>query len=534
MATSPSAMLRQSIPDVQQRLESSNWTNRVTVTDLMVQRLPSSNKVEFALRYDLPREDYAYVLSNTIEGLGTITTHKQWRKLEEIIPAWVYLIKELHLNETTSQIARLLENTNDTLKGFSLVMLNALEAREYDAAIARLLRSENSQFHREARDLLIRFQSKTVVPILITELAQSHYLPRYYALDALQKIADASAIPALARSTADLHEPNRSAALRALVAIFAKQQAETNVIPYARTVFQKSTDASVVCHALALLVNLGDTDAIPPVMERLISTNNFYPMDDALREVNPRIMVPAYMNALESPQIYTGDQARNDHIREYFILQLGRTKAQQAIPLLTKLSAKEHWYLRHFAIQALGEIGSGDAVLPLCELLKEKADGQYANIHEETAVALFKLRDRRARPGLQEYLAIPGLELGGLAFIFNYSIFPDVARKINSHRIQLEMRGSPTEVLSAASRETGIPINVKLPPTQALQSSPPPMKIPQGSPTGECLTLATTQLAKAYNTRFTYLIGDSEVFVVPNALLPETFLAIFDKLTISR
>jgi len=450
------------------------------------------------------------------------------------MPAWVYVIRTFHLAGTTDRIARLLENTNDTLKGFSLVMLGALEAREYDVAIARLLRPENAQFHREARDLLIRFRSKEVLPVLIGELDDEHYLSRNYALVALGKVADPSAIPALARSVLDPDELNRSAALRALLSTFKSQSAETNVIPYARTVFRNSTRDDVICYALALMVDYGAPDSIQPVMERLTGTNDLArsKMDDALREVSPRIMVSAYIGALESNEIYAGDPVKSDHVREYFIAQLGRMKSRQGVPLLLKLSSQEHWYLRHFAIQALGEIGSPDAVPSLTNLLKEQG-----NICDETVVALFKIHDRRALPALKDYLSTPGLELGSLAFIFNYSIFPDVARKISTQRVEFAMRGTPSDVLSRLSREMGIQINVKLPESQRIAPNAPvlpTMEIQKGHPMGGWLTIATTRLAEAYNTRFTYVIGDGEVFVVPNALLPETFLTIFDKMTNSK
>jgi HEAT repeat protein len=533
-AAQPSDALLRIIPDVQQRLKSSNWTNRAEVLDLLVRRLPGSGKPEFESRHDLPRDDYGYVMDAVIEGLGQSSNGKPWPKLEELMPAWVYVIRTFRLDGTTDRIAHLLENTNDTLKGFSLAMLGALEAREYDVAIARLLQPENAQFHREARDLLVRFRSKEVVPALIGELDNEHYLPRYYALEALGKIADPSAIPALARSVLDPDEPNRTAALRALLTTFKGQNAETNVIPYARTVFRNSTRDDVICHALALMVDCGAPDSIQPVMERLTGTNDLARslMDDALREVSPRIMVPAYISALESNEIYAGDPAKSDHVREYFITQLGRMKSRQGVPLLLQLSSKEQWYLRHFAIQALGEIGSPDAVPSLTNLLKERG-----NIHDETVVALFKIRDRRALPALKEYLSTPGLELGNLAFIFNYSVFPDVCRKISTQRAEFTMRGTPGDVLSRLSREMGIQINIKLPENQRTAPNAPvlpTMEMQKGHPMEGWLTLATTRLAEAYSTRFTYVIGDGEVFVVPNALLPETFLTIFDKMTNSK
>ena len=99
------------------------------------------------------------------------------------------------------------------------------------------------------------------------------------------------------------------------------------------------------------------------------------------------------------------------------------------------------------------------------------------------------------------------------------------------------MRGTPGDVLSRLSREMGIQINIKLPENQRTAPNAPvlpTMEMQKGHPMEGWLTLATTRLAEAYSTRFTYVIGDGEVFVVPNALLPETFLTIFDKKTNSK
>jgi HEAT repeat protein len=528
-AAQPSDGLLRVIPDVQQRLGSETWTKRAEVLDLLVRRLPGSGKPEFESRYGLSPGDYGYVMDAVIEGLAESSDGKPWRKLEESMPAWVYVIKTFRLFGATERLAHLLEHTNDIPKGFSLAMLGALEAREYDAAIARLLLPENSPFRRAARDMLVRFRSKEVVPTLIQELENEHNVPRYYALEALEKVADPSAIPALSRSLSDPSENNRSTALRALVSTFEKQKAGTNVIPFARRVVQTSSEVRTISHALALMVHYGTADAIPAVMDRLTTTNGFYAMDEYLREVDSRIMIPAYINGLESNQIYTGDPVQSDHVREYFIVQLGRMRSRESIPLLLKLCSKEHWYLRHFAIQALGTIGSPDAVPSLTSLLKEPG-----NIHDETVVALFKIRDRRARPALKEYLSTPGLELGSLAFVFNYSVFPDFARRINSQTVDFAMQGTPGDMLSRLSREMGIQIEMKRPerrPTAPAGPALPILEMPIGHPMEAWLARATTQLAETYGTGFTYVIGDGEVFVVPNALLPATFLTIFDKTT---
>ena len=533
-AAQPSDALIRIIPDVQQRLESGDWTNRAVVLNLLVRSLPGSGKPEFEMRYDLPRDDYGYVLDAIIDGLSRSPDGKPWHNLEESMPAWIYVIKKFPLDETTDRIACLLENTNDTLKGFSLVMLGALETSKYDPAIARLLRPETPQFHREARDLLIKHHSQEVAPTLIEELGSEHYLPRFYALEALEKIADPSAIPALTQSILDPYELNRTAALRALLQIFKKQNVETNVLTYARTVFRNSTQDDVVCQALAMMVDYGALDSIQPVMSRLIGTSESARslMEDALREVSPRIMASAYISALETNAIYAGDPVKSDHVREYFILQLGRMKSQQAVPLLMELSSKEHWYLRHFAVQALGEIGSPDAVPILTGFLKEQT-----NIHDETIVALLKIRDRRALPALKEYLFTPGLDLGSLAFSFNGRFFPGVMRKINSQRVEFVMQGTPGDVLARLSRETGIPIHVKVPESRRSAANTPTqpiMEIQKGQPVEGWLTIATTRLGEAYSDRFTYVLGDDEIFVVPNAQLPETFLTIFDKMLNSR
>lgn len=533
-AGQPSDSLVRIIPDVQQKLKSGNWSNRADVLNLLIHRLPGSGKPEFETPYKLPRDDYGYVLDATIEGLSQSSYGKPLPKLEESMPVWVYVIKKFQLNEATDRIAGLLENTNDTLKGFSLVMLGALEASKYDASIAQLLRPETPQFHRAARDLLIKFHSKEVVPTLIGELGSEHYLPRFYALEALGEIADPSAVPALAQSVLDPYEPNRTAALRALVQTFKSQNAGTNVIPYARTVFRNSTQDDVVCHALALMVDYGASDSIQPVMNRFAGTNDLARsmMDDALREVSPLILASAYISALDSNDIYAGDPVKSDHVREYFILQLGRMKSRSAIPLLLELSSKENWYLRHFAIQALGEIGSPDAVPLLTGLLKEQT-----NIHDETIVALLKIRDRRALPVLKEYLSTPGVDLGNLASSINGRFSPEIARKINTQKVEFAMRGTPGDVLARLSRETGIPIHVGFPKSQRSAANAPTlpaMEIQKGQPVEGWLTIATTRLGEAYNVRFTYVLGDGEIFVVPNAQLPEIFLAIFDKIINSK
>jgi HEAT repeat protein len=534
-AAPPSDALLRIIPDVEQRLKSDGWTNRAGVLDLLIRRLPGTRQPEFESRYDLPRDDYGYVINAVIESIGQSPDGKPWRKLEESMLAWIYIIKKFNLVETTDRIARLLEGTNSVAKGFSLVMLGMLETREYDVAIARLLRPENAQFHREARDLLVKYRSKEVVPTLIQELGNEHEVPRYYALDALEKVADSSAISALGRSVSDPHENNRSAALRALVSTFEKQKAATNVIPYARNVVHNSKEARTISHALALMVHYGASDAIPAVMDRLISTNDFYMMDECLREVDSRIMIPAYINALESERMYAGAPAADEHVRNHFIFELGRLKAQQAVPVLLKLFLEKHPFHWYEAIQALGKIRSPDAVLPLMGFLKEK--NAPANLREAVVIALFQARDRRAAQVLREYITAPNVELGGVASILGSLVFRDFARKFNNDRMEFEAQGTPVEILSRLTRETGIPIHVKLPKAQSTDHNSPVLKImtmSKGHPMEAWVVLAMNNLSAAYKTRFYYLIGDNEVFLAPNTEWPEILLTVFDKMTNSK
>jgi hypothetical protein len=267
-------------------------------------------------------------------------------------------------------------------------------------------------------------------------------------------------------------------------------------------------------------------------MDRLTSTNDYYLMDEYLREVDSRTMIPAYINALESNRIYAGTPIDDEHVRDRFIFQLGRLKARQAVPVLLKLCSEDYPLHRHEAVRALGEIRSPDAVPALIGFLKEKITP--GSIHEETVIALFQARDRRAAQALGEYLTKPGVGLEHVAFSFGSAVFPDFARKFNTERMDFETQGTPVEILSRLSRHSGIPIHLKLPNTGATAANAPMLPImtmSKGQPMEGWIVTSMNNLSEVYKTPFAYLIGDDEVFLVPNTELSTVLLAVFDKMT---
>ena len=532
-ANQPSKALLRAIPNVQRQLAADSWTNRVAVLDLLVVQKIADAKPLCELRYDLPPADYAFVLDAILDGMDEQFTNADAKALGASLPAWVHLLKTFRLDSIVNRISSLLERDNATLKGFSLIMLRALDDRTHDAAIARLLQSNDEPWRRLARETLIELRSKEVVPVLAEESQAEHELQRNAALANLEKIADPSAIPALQRSLSDPSEVNRIVALRALMATFEKQNTGTNLIPCARQVFHNSKEIETKWQALAWMANYGDPESVGPIMERLTGKNMPYPpvMDDTLRQVSLRVLIPAFIAALESDRIYGGDAVADMHVREYFVRQLGQMKVSQGIPVLSKLCSPKFPYLRRQAVQALGEIGSPESVPFLIDMLGEKVVPGMSP-HDDVVVALFKIRDGRATAALRKHLTTPGLELGPLVSIFS-SVFLDTAKTLQCP-IDIETQGTPTEVISRASERTKTPIHV-LPPEIGASNAPalPLMTMTKGHPLDSWLTIASTRLGEAYETRFHCVVGDKEVFVVANSRLPETFVQMFQK-TITR
>ena len=452
-ASRPSDKLLSAIPGVESRLQYKDVAQLVNILSLLAEE-PRSAKTPARLRHELPPGDYGYVLNKCLETLNTDITEREAETLLNSGHLWVDFIQRFQLRETTKRIALLLGSKNKYLQYFAIEILGALDARQYAPEIATLLISDHKELNRPAREVLLKWNSKEMTPLLLQELKDGNHFQRYYAIEAFGKSRDVTALPALLRCGSDPSEDNRRTALTVARALIPANERTKLLVPLAREVAQKSSKRHVVDHALAVSIDCGDTEAVPAVMARLVSTDEGvrFSMVQELEKMALAVLTQAASAALVVKEKY-GDGAKNEHVREDLIAILQRIGTREVIPALRVAAADPDQYIQHHAISALGRLGAKDAVEDLIGALKGKCA-------REAAVALARIRDRRALKDLTLYLQSAGAVDSNFIYDFNEAYSPELDKRLRTTQLSKTIEVLPDELLNVLAKEYAVVIKV--------------------------------------------------------------------------
>ncbi|MEQ1853005.1 MAG: HEAT repeat domain-containing protein [Chthoniobacteraceae bacterium] len=399
----PSDRLREAIPDVVERLSDPVWRKRAELFEQLLVRRPGPGAGTIEFKHDLPVSDYELLLLSTLKVIRNGVPESEWRELMDRSASWFLVIKQLNLERVTAEIAELLSAESIPLRAFALEMLAALDARKHDRAVAALLASPDQAVRRASRDLLVRFESKLAVPVLLQELREGPDDKKYLLIKALGKIREPSAAADLAALGKHSDEDLRFAALEAVAACLPEAERAAALIPMARQIANASTKPHVVSYALAMLIRFGDAGAVSEAMTRLKSANESTCMSmlTALESVPMNALVPFASEALVVKATYGNDFSLDCTVREFLIAFLARAATPEVVEPLRDATKSENSDVQTAAIRALGTVGARAAVPNLINFL----DGPCAT---EAAISLARIRDRRALEPLKAWLTRSG------------------------------------------------------------------------------------------------------------------------------
>ena len=455
----PSDKLLNAIPDIESRLQSKDVTERAKVLSLLAEA-PQSRKEPAKLRYELFPSDYGYVLNKCIEALSSELSERDAEALFASAPLWVDFIQRYKLEGTTKGIAPFLDSKNMYVQFFALQILGGLDARQYEAEVAKLLSAGQKELKRPARELLLQWNSKKLTPLLIQELAEGNEFQRFQAIEALERIGDRSALPALLSRGSDPHENNRRAALTAARVLVPVSERTKLLVPLAREIAQKSNLRHVVDNALAVSIDTGDAEAVPAVMTRLTSKEEGVrmSMEMELEKMSLTVLAREVSAALVAKEKY-GDTATNEHVRAGLIDVLKRIGTPDVIPALRVAAADSDFFIQSAAISAVGQLGAKEAVEDLVRALS----GRTAR---DAAIALVRLRDRGALSELKLYLQRAGAVDSNFVYHFNEAYSPDLDKKLKTTRLERTIEALPDELITTLAKEYGVLVKVRVDPQE--------------------------------------------------------------------
>jgi len=469
--------------------------------------MPPSAKTPPKLRHDLPGSDYGYVLNKCLEALIEHPTEREAEALLNFGPLWVDLIKRFELRETTERMAKLLGSQNMIHQLIAVEFLGAVEARQYAREIAKFLSPERDGLTHLAREVLLQWNSKELVPLLLKELKEGNDLQRYSAIEALGKCGDRTLLPVFLELGKDPHENNRLVALEAARTLIPADERMKLIVPLARAIAQNSKTPIVVDHALAVSIDCGDTEAIPAVMARLVSPDGAVriSIQGRLEEMSPRILTQAISAALLSKEKY-GDSLANTDARQGLIGLLRQIGTPEVVPVLRAAAADPDPNVQYLAILVMGQIGAKDAVEDLVRAL----NGDWAST---AAFSLALIRDRRALNELSQYL-----QRGGYISVdeVNQRYSQEFHRKLQATRLTKTIEAAPDELLATLAKDYAVAINVDVDAKEWMEASRRTGKVKayQDSAVETSINSALIHMRRPGSSDYCYILRRNEVHVM--------------------
>lgn len=443
---------RKIIPDIDQRINSPEIEDRISVLDQLVVRVDEMCYITYKFPYDLPTDDYYHLVVAVLEG--ELYRVKDTEKVRKVLEKIVHTAIKLKLKNITQYFLPFLKYDDNIVQMQALRVLEQLEAKQYTKEIAKLLSIPDRDVSEQAFKVLVKFNAKEAVPGLITLLKHEKAIRRYYALEALGKIGDKSAIPYVVSLLQDPHKNNCYWAVDTLVSLDANEAVPDIWQAYRNGLVGKST--------IAALVYFGEVEAIPLAMDYITDKelSRRDGMIDRLVRLQARAVIPALISALEDDKIYGDDIGTNSNIRRDIIMCLAKLDAHDAVPVLRQYVKTKSRFLSEAAVDVLGILRAKEAVPDLLPLLEQDIrHGDSRFFVSRVALALARIGQRETIPALLKFARNPKCNRPEYIIVaLNASLDSQLWNTIQSTTVQGLYIKPVNSTLFAFSEESSIPL----------------------------------------------------------------------------
>lgn len=320
-----SAKAVESVPDIIRRANSPSLHDRIGVLEQLVVRDVGSDVWLYRYAYELPAEDYRAAASSVLEG-GLFTLEDS-EKVRDVFGKITQAAIQFKLSSLLSEIVMFLEYDDPIVQIQALRTLGQLKAKRYAKEIAKVASSPNIDVSRPALRILMKFDSKEAVPVLISCLKkEENFGIKMNAIEALGRIGDRSAIPHLIPLLKTKLHPWT---IDTLVSLDAKEAA-----PYIKELYESGQEDDH--RLLTSLAYFGDDQAISEIMTKMIDDESleFVGLLERLIQIKAQPVIPALIKVLEEEEAVGGHNSRGPNVIRYIMTSLAKLQANEAIPVL--------------------------------------------------------------------------------------------------------------------------------------------------------------------------------------------------------
>lgn len=396
----PSGLL-QALPHAAEKLSSDDVEERASIMKEMVVPVPRSCTFEVDFPLNLSREDYVFVVGKVLE--------KDLRLLDEKtgLDAWgrlSHLVIKFEMKEFAAPLAAYLAegylNDPKGLTQYTLIKILAnLDAKEFDAEIARFLRSPENYIRYLTLETLIGFRSKKAIPALVEKLREEN--SKVWALDKLVVIGALEAGPQIAEVLKDADEDLQYWAIDALARLNAKAQAKN------LWQFVKSTkNERYRGFAIATLVQFEQKEAVVLAVDQLKSmaqgSENYY-IWEFINKLKPKFLIPALISLYHTKNPFLANAAHEKKFRWQVYQTLVIYKTPLAIPIYREHLVDKHmgeestaWRPSSFTANLLFELGATEA---LDDIISVFIDANKPGAHPDARTGAWELSTILAKFG---------------------------------------------------------------------------------------------------------------------------------------
>ena len=451
---SPKAI--ENVPDIVQMANSPNLNDRISLLDKLIVKVPHSDTLAYNFVYDLLPEDYSAAVISVLKG-GLFTIED----IEKIQMTYIKIdkaITKFKLTDLLPEIVPLLEHDDPIVKLITLGILGQLEAKQYAKEIVKAALNPNRDISDPAIEMLIKFEVKEAVPVLISCLKKEGSRYKINSIEALGRIGDPNAIPALVPYLkSDLYGQT----IIALVELDAKE-----TVPNIKDamLYVKENGQSPHWDEVLLFTSLayfGDEQAIKDIMSKLIENEDmrYTSYLDRLVAINVKPIIPDLIKALEDEKIIGGQSNRGPNLVRDLMITIAKMNAIEAVPVLKRylniqpVPSDIDDFLESGAIQALGILKAKEVIPDLLQKLESENKGiHYGSIRSAAAMALARIGEPATFKNIFESVRKKLVGAGVLCQL-SYTLYPDIYNNLLKEYPHLE--GKPIEEFIKQLNEKG-------------------------------------------------------------------------------
>jgi len=365
----------ESVPDIVQRANSPKLNDRIGVLEQLIVRNRLSDTQLYQYAYNLNPEDYRVASMSVLEG--GLFALKDTEKVRDVFGKITQAAIQFKLASLLPEAVVFLAYDDPVVQIQTLMILEELEAKEYDKEIAKAASSSNVDVSQPALRILVEFNSKEAVPFLIPYLQDDNSSKQIYAVRTLTEIGDRSAIPHLIPLLKTRLNPW---ILNMLIKLNAQE-----TVPYIKELYKPGEFNSN--YVLTTLSYFGDEQAISDIIAEMFDDNP-PPRASLLQrlvEIKAVAVIPALISVLENEKVIGGQSNKISGIANSIMISLARLDAHEAIPVMRRYlkpqsgSVNLDDYIKGGAIEALSMLKDKEIIPQLLEMLDSRDFSSWAN-----------------------------------------------------------------------------------------------------------------------------------------------------------